>query len=71
LFGAKNYKMNGFKKKFLTGLDCNLAEQQAITQILSDMDAEIAGVVAQRDKYRQLKAGMMQTLLTGKTRFHV
>jgi type I restriction enzyme S subunit len=47
----------------------SLAEQQAIAQILSDMDAEIAGVVAQRDKYRQLKAGMMQALLTGKNRF--
>jgi type I restriction enzyme S subunit len=43
-------------------------EQQAIVAILSDMDAEIAALEARRDKTRALKQGMMQELLTGKTR---
>lgn len=43
-------------------------EQKAIAQILSDMDTEIATLEAKRDKYKQVKQGMMQELLTGKTR---
>jgi type I restriction enzyme, S subunit len=43
-------------------------EQIAIAAILSDMDAEIAALEARRDKTRALKKGMMQELLTGKTR---
>jgi type I restriction enzyme S subunit len=43
-------------------------EQQAIAQILSDMDAEIEALEQKRDKYKMLKQGMMQELLTGKTR---
>ena len=47
----------------------DLAEQQAIATILSDMDKEIANLEAQRDKYSLLKSGMMQKLLTGQIRF--
>ena len=43
-------------------------EQHAIAAGLSDMDAEIAAVEARRDKTRALKQGMMQELLTGRTR---
>lgn len=43
-------------------------EQRAIAAILSDMDAELAALEARRDKTRLLKQGMMQELLTGKTR---
>ncbi len=46
----------------------DIAEQQAIATILSDMDAEIAALEQRRDKTRALKQGMMQELLTGKTR---
>jgi type I restriction enzyme, S subunit len=46
----------------------SLAEQTAIATILSDMDAEIAALEAKLAKARQLKHGMMQELLTGKTR---
>ena len=46
----------------------NYEEQQAIATILSDMDKEIADLEAQRDKYRLLKSGMMQKLLTGQIR---
>ena len=45
-----------------------LPEQRAIAAVLSDMDAEIAALEARREKTRVLKQGMMQELLTGKTR---
>jgi type I restriction enzyme, S subunit len=45
-----------------------IPEQRAIVNILSDMDAEIAALEQKRDKTRALKQGMMQELLTGKTR---
>jgi type I restriction enzyme S subunit len=45
-----------------------LSEQQAIAAVLSDMDAEIAALEQKRSKTRALKQGMMQELLTGKTR---
>lgn len=45
-----------------------LPEQKAIAQILSDMDAEIEALEKKRDKYKAIKQGMMQELLTGKTR---
>jgi len=44
------------------------AEQAAIATVLSDMDAEVTILQARRAKTRALKQGMMQELLTGKTR---
>jgi type I restriction enzyme, S subunit len=44
------------------------AEQEAIAAILSDMDAEIAALEAKLTKARQIKQGMMHTLLTGRAR---
>lgn len=44
------------------------AEQTAIAAVLSDMDAELTALHAQRDKTRAIKQAMMQELLTGKTR---
>jgi type I restriction enzyme S subunit len=43
-------------------------EQSAIASVLSDMDAELSALKVRRDKTRLLKQGMMQELLTGKTR---
>lgn len=43
-------------------------EQAAIAAVLSDMDAEIAALEARRAKVRDIKTGMMQELLTGRTR---
>ncbi len=43
-------------------------EQKAIASALSDMDAELSALQARRDKTQALKQGMMQELLTGKTR---
>lgn len=46
----------------------SLPEQTAIATVLSDVDAELAKLEARRDKTRALKQGMMQELLTGRTR---
>jgi len=43
-------------------------EQTAIATALSDMDTELAAMEQRRDKTRALKQGMMQELLTGRTR---
>ncbi|GAB3515893.1 restriction endonuclease subunit S domain-containing protein [Emticicia fontis] len=43
-------------------------EQTRIATILSDMDNEITGLEAKLEKYRKVKLGMMQNLLTGKIR---
>lgn len=43
-------------------------EQAAIAAVLSDMDLEMTTLEARRDKTRALKQGMMQELLTGRTR---
>jgi type I restriction enzyme, S subunit len=45
-----------------------VAEQTAIAEVLSDMDAELAALEHRRDKTRALKQGMMQELLTGRVR---
>ena len=45
-----------------------LREQEAVAAVLSDMDAELAALEQRRDKTRLLKQGMMQELLTGRTR---
>lgn len=43
-------------------------EQSAIAGALEDMDAELAALEQRREKTRLLKQGMMQELLTGRTR---
>lgn len=43
-------------------------EQTRIATILSDMDAEIQALETKLEKYRKIKLGMMQNLLTGKIR---
>ncbi len=46
----------------------NLKEQIHIATILSDMDAEITALETKLEKYKKVKLGMMQNLLTGKIR---
>jgi type I restriction enzyme S subunit len=43
-------------------------EQTAIATVLSDMDAEIAALEIKLAKYKHIKQGMMQNLLTGRIR---
>jgi type I restriction enzyme, S subunit len=45
-----------------------MQEQINIATILSDMDAEITALETKLEKYRKIKLGMMQNLLTGKIR---
>lgn len=45
-----------------------IEEQKAIAAVLSDMDTEIGALEQRLVKTRSLKTGMMQELLTGKTR---
>ncbi|WP_122739753.1 restriction endonuclease subunit S [Pseudomonas viridiflava] len=45
-----------------------LPEQTAIAAVLTDMDAELAALEQRLAKTRTLKQGMMQELLTGRTR---
>lgn len=45
-----------------------LPEQNAIAELLLNMDAELTALEQRRDKTRLLKQGMMQELLTGRTR---
>jgi type I restriction enzyme S subunit len=46
----------------------NIEEQKNIAQILVDMDLEIEQLENKKTKYQNIKQGMMQELLTGKTR---
>ncbi|EGR3329071.1 restriction endonuclease subunit S [Vibrio parahaemolyticus] len=55
-------------KKFKTLIPVTKEEQTAIATILSDMDSEIQTLELRLAKTRQIKQGMMQELLTGRTR---
>ena len=52
----------------LIPIPINKEEQNEIATILSDMDAEIQALETKLEKYRKIKLGMMQVLLTGKVR---
>jgi type I restriction enzyme S subunit len=45
-----------------------IQEQKEIARILSDMDAEIEALEKKLEKYKRIKQGMMQVLLTGRIR---
>jgi type I restriction enzyme S subunit len=71
LFYAVGTKVSGISKSNIARLTLPvppLSEQIAIAAILSDMDAELAALDAKLGKTRLLKQGMMQELLTGRTR---
>ena len=53
---------------FICYLPPTKAEQTAIADILTTMDNEIEALEKERDKYKCIKQGMMQQLLTGKIR---
>jgi type I restriction enzyme S subunit len=46
----------------------SIEEQTAIASVLSDMEAELSALEARLAKTRAIKQGMMQELLTGRTR---
>lgn len=49
----------------------NISEQQKIAAILSSVDEQIESYEQEKEKYLQLKKGLMQQLLTGKMRVTV
>ena len=53
---------------FICCLPPTKAEQTAIAKVLTTMDNEIEALEKERDKYKCIKQGMMQQLLTGKIR---
>jgi type I restriction enzyme S subunit len=54
--------------EFLIPMPKDSEEQRAIATVLSDMDAAISALETRRAKTQAIKQGMMQELLTGKTR---
>jgi type I restriction enzyme S subunit len=71
LYGKQAVKGYTLNKEALNNVAVRLPspdEQAAIAEVLSDMDAEIDTLEARLAKTRDLKQGMMQELLTGRTR---
>lgn len=68
LTGSNYPAINGGDVKRLEILLPSPEEQAAISNILSDMDSELSTLERRRDKTILLKQGMMQELLTGRTR---
>ena len=63
--------INNLSPSSIESLEFNfpeLAEQEAISQALSDTDGELVSLQSRLAKTRELKQGMMRELLTGKTR---
>lgn len=48
----------------------SFSEQEAIAEILTNIDEEIEALEKKRDKYKAIKHGMMSVLLTGKKRLY-
>lgn len=71
-FLATGTKVSSISKPNLLKLELHypsdLAEQEAIAKVLTDMDAEIEKLEKKLAKYEQVKQGMMKQLLTGKIR---
>jgi len=68
---ATGLKVYGISKNNLKIIKMPLPpkpEQTRIATILSDMNAEIVALETKLEKYKQIKQGMMQELLTGRIR---
>lgn len=67
LSGHQRYWISEYRN-ILIKVPNTYEEQIAIAQIITDMDNEIVQLETDLNKYKQLKGGMMQQLLTGKIR---
>ncbi len=66
---GKRYVVSmGKFRNMIVYLPKDVKEQEAIANILYDMDKEIEQLDGKKAKYQDIKQGMMQELLTGKTR---
>ena len=66
--GVRYVITQGRFRQLTVRVPSNKAEQAAIAGVLSDMDAELGLLERRLAKTRDLKQGMMQELLTGRTR---
>lgn len=66
--GATRYNLSKSNFNKLELLLPTPEEQNEIAHIISDMDTEITALETKLEKYRKVKLGMMQNLLTGKIR---
>lgn len=66
--GTTVFHLYGTDMKKFTFAMPSVEEQKAIVGVLSNMDEELAALEQRRTKTRALKQGMMQELLTGRTR---
>ena len=55
---------------FIVHMPIDINEQKAIAEVLNNIDTEITNLETLRDKYRLIKSGMMQKLLTGQIRLN-
>lgn len=73
--GIKGIKMPRGDKKYIMHysilLPTDIKEQEAIAEILCEMDKEIKDLEAEREKMIQIRKGAMNDLLTGKVRLSV
>ena len=65
--GLPNVQKTGLLD-FKIEVPATIPEQAAISEMLTDMEAELAGLEQRQEKTRALKQAMMQELLTGRTR---
>jgi type I restriction enzyme S subunit len=71
LFYSVGTKVSGISKTNIAKLKLSVPsvpEQTAVAAVLMDMEAELAALEQRREKTRSLKQGVMQELLTGRTR---
>jgi len=71
LVGGTRAKLNkGVLEKLEIRIPTSIVYQTKIANILSSMDVEISALEQKREKYRQIKSGMMQQLLNGQIRLN-
>lgn len=71
---AAGTKVLATTRSYISSIELTLpgaGEQHAIAQVLQDADAEISALERQLESARAVKVGMMQELLTGRTRLPV
>ena len=70
--GVKGIKMPRGDKKFMLKYSVRIPSEKAIqtelAQMITSMDNEVASLEEERDKIQQIKAGMIDDLLTGRVR---
>lgn len=66
--GTQSNLSKDLVQKLEIPLPSTIKEQIHIATILSDMDSELTALEQKLEKFNKIKLGMMQELLTGKTR---